>query len=97
MPTSVLLILFGCLAAAAVDCCDCTACVGVQLSAGVCLHAAVVWCITARRPTTLAGNKLQPIGRMMQRPTGADLEATFYNCYAGICAFWGVKLGLRSA
>ncbi|PRW33585.1 hypothetical protein C2E21_7646 [Chlorella sorokiniana] len=28
------------------------------------------------------GNKLQPIGRMSQRPTNADLEATFYNAYA---------------
>ncbi|KAI7842867.1 hypothetical protein COHA_003485 [Chlorella ohadii] len=28
------------------------------------------------------GNKLQPIGRMSQRPSNADLEAVFYNAYA---------------
>ncbi len=36
-----------------------------------------------RTPPAPAGNKLQPIGRMSQRPSNADLEAVFYNAYAG--------------
>ena len=28
------------------------------------------------------GSRLQPIGRMQQRPTNTDLEAIFYNAYA---------------
>jgi hypothetical protein len=28
------------------------------------------------------GSRLAPIGRMLQRPTNEDLEATFYNAFA---------------